>query len=537
MSSSVGQTQGSGAPQDINVTYDAASKNYQVAFGRKIYIASINDPQLLGKNVQEVANYVKEVLSQKEIFNEIQSDQAHSYTVHIPQSKGEQAAISGYDAKGTTISKKSFLFDESRLEKISKIYQKCISPLESNSISLSISPLQPNSSVMDKTNDTLGEATTSNNISKNLDAALATQVSKPSAKVSTLANTTPAPAQQVVQNQTNEKHSSAAISGKNNITSTSIAPVGEPPHGKMSRANIHLYMQDTISNYYAKPFPHIKDVITGKAKDGSPEYWKDLTFNQKKQLLIDNARGHDKASAEYASTPEELDNLLSMGAHRKDGSPVISKGLENDPKRDHGSDHAIRVGIYCAVYAHLYKKYDPNAQITEDEVLATQLVGAFHDSGRQADGIDIDDDRSAEITGNNLAQWGIDHTVVQRGEHAIRNKDEDPSKSKSVMAKALQCADSTEYARLGDFDKRYLDIYKEFNSGPRALSGKRLEEFNKELDMLTREMVSLTTTTHKPEKRQEFSKPGQNYYSSMLAEINSKEYPGLSTVLTGMKVI
>src|SRR5262249_10280087 len=154
-----------------------------------------------------------------------------------------------------------------------------------------------------------------------------------------------------------------------------------------------------------------------------------------------------------------LDEKLLDTGHNADGSPHIEENLQNDSRINHGKDHATGVAIFTVIFAYLYEKY-LQAEPSPQDTLMMLLSAAFHDSGRQAEGIDIDEKRSATNAQTMLTQWKVPEREVAICYDAILNKDRDWQK-KSLVAKCVQCADSMAYSRLGNWDKTYSDLFKE----------------------------------------------------------------------------
>jgi len=326
----------------------------------------------------------------------------------------------------------------------------------------------------------------------------------------------------------------------------------EHPIPPLTRENLPDRMQDIVSNYYAKPFPHMDDVVVYYAKplphigDVADYYknkevlWKNCSPQEKFDIVYEHSLPHNRYKllqrSNFSSDDawvEHINDRLFRGSHNADGTPNISFGLENDPKKSHGSDHAIRVGIFSGIYAYLYDKYDPNTKVTPDELLAIQLTGAFHDSGRQTDGVDVDDLKSAKNAKENLHKWGVSQSLVDQSYVAISDKDNPNLSNKHTIAKCIQCADSSEYGRVGSFDIRYLDIYKEFNApGQKFKDGKNVKEFNQELTAVNAEMAKLMKVTVDPVMRHQLSNKEKNYYNEILKLVTPKDYPLLNAILT-----
>ena len=313
--------------------------------------------------------------------------------------------------------------------------------------------------------------------------------------------------------------------------------------GELTPENLAEHMQQIVSGYYAQPFPH-RDQVTVEHQ-GQEVLWKSLSPQEKFDVVYEHSLPHNKPKlmkrdqfSSDAAWVSHIENRLFRGSHNADGTPAFDPGLMHDPRLSHGSDHGMRVGIFSGVYAYLYNKYDPAVELKPEETLIIAIAGGFHDSGRQTEGVDVDDQRSARNAKSNLKKWGVAQEYIDKSVNAIADKDNPNLGSKHVVAKSVQCADSTEYGRVGAFDPKYLDIYKEFNGGKSLKEGRTLEEFNAELDALTKEMDLLMKETSGYEARQKFSTPGTNYYSEIItvATSNPNKYPRLNVILDKMQM-
>jgi hypothetical protein len=329
-------------------------------------------------------------------------------------------------------------------------------------------------------------------------------------------------------------------------TVTSVAPV-QSTTGEVTRENLAEHMQQVVSDYYGQPFPHRDEVKV--EHNGKQVLWTSLTPKEKFDVVYEHSLPHnrpklmnrDKFSSDEAWV-NHIEGRLFRGSHNIDGTAYIPSGMAHDPRLSHGSDHGMRVGIFSAVYAALYNKYDPTVNLTPEDLLAIQLAGAFHDSGRQTEGVDVDDKRSAENAVQNFKKWGFSETYIKEGEEAISGKDDQKLSTKSLIARCVQCADSTEYGRVGFFNPKYLDIHKEFNGykanpkeswneniSPKTLKeGRTLEEFNQEIDAVNVEMTKIMNATSSNNMRKIFSQPGKNYYAEILKVINPTDHPRIS---------
>lgn len=115
----------------------------------------------------------------------------------------------------------------------------------------------------------------------------------------------------------------------------------------------------------------------------------------------------------------------------------------------------------------MYKKYFKNFEnLNEKDIFLAQVCALFHDTGRQAEGIDIFDALSSNYAEQALISLRekiptlIDEEDIKIVTDSIKNKDQSPTdNTKSLTAVLLHEVDCLEYDRLGCFEKKYLDIY------------------------------------------------------------------------------
>ena len=343
---------------------------------------------------------------------------------------------------------------------------------------------------------------------------------------------------------------------------TRAAPVSAPAPvsavgatGKVTQENLAEYMQEA-AEFYAQTFPDLNKVMVEvkvkvKVEDRGKEVlkevlkevpWVSLSPKEKFDVVYEHSLPHNKPKlmtrdkfSSDAAWVDHIENRLFRGSHKADGTSSVY--LKTDPRRDHGTDHGMRVGLGSSVYGWLYDKYDASVHLTTDDKLMIPLIGAFHDSGRQTEGVDIDDKHSAKNAELSLKKWGVAQKYVEESDAAISDKDNPLLATKPFIAKCVQSADSTEYERVnpGHFEPTYLDIYNEFNDEEMAKplkEGRTLNEFNMELNALTKEMHALMYETSTYEARAEFSQPGKKYAQEIVKKVTSNpaQYPRLNVV-------
>jgi hypothetical protein len=151
----------SSKPQDIKISFDAATKNFSVAIGRNFYTARVNDPNLAGKSTKQIVDFLKETLSQKEVYSEIKANRAHSYSVYSPKEGTNEGTITGQDINGKSVFVKNFAINEQSLKKIRDVYQRCLSPPQATIVlrpasQANVQSKNPSASQTDLAKDLLG---------------------------------------------------------------------------------------------------------------------------------------------------------------------------------------------------------------------------------------------------------------------------------------------------------------------------------------------------------------------------------------------
>lgn len=302
-----------------------------------------------------------------------------------------------------------------------------------------------------------------------------------------------------------------------------------------------------IQPFYSKKLPPY-DQVTVPYKDG--DCWENLIWvkwinlSKSKKIEVYNHFAHDHSRIKSNFIYKSLIDLLFFGPG------LFGDFLKNDPRIAHGSDHCCRTALFSPIFAYLYGKYHPDYNdLSSEDFIKTQIAAAGHDSGRQTEGVDVYDQKSAENTVAALKTLGVNDKIsLNEIYDAINNKDEKNYAAKSLTAKCVQNADSAEYFRLWidgcsqsksnfNHSRNYLDIYNELNSIARNDKAKILKnnltygDFLEELDFVRKEMNLFIFATSQRSKRKEISSSKGNYYDQMKRLINSIEYPLLNNIL------
>lgn len=153
----------------------------------------------------------------------------------------------------------------------------------------------------------------------------------------------------------------------------------------------------------------------------------------------------------------------------------------------HGRTHATRTFIFAQVLGNILREKHVDVNVD-----ALALAAAGHDIGRQKNGDDLDEARSADITAQLVA---ADHELSaefsQAFKECITSK---MDTARTLEAWLLHCADSLDYGRVGVFDPGRFPFYKESI----MQEGMVMIPTNKErlLTGLAKEANMLATMTH-----------------------------------------
>jgi hypothetical protein len=229
--------------------------------------------------------------------------------------------------------------------------------------------------------------------------------------------------------------------------------------------------------------------------------------------------------------------------------------LEGDPRKNYGNDHCVRATVFAGLFAYMYQKYSPGANVSAQEFALCQVTAAGYDCGRKTEGLDVYSTESAELTKKELQELGLkDEVLLSTCFDAIAKKGAKPDHNKSLVAKCVQNAESAEDVRFSlisspiqdpkgfETSREMLDIYKELKalaekecpedpSKAVLKDGRTFGEFCTELDSLRKQMNDLIHKTQKREFREAIANSG-DCYRSILNSVTPTEFPGLNHVMT-----
>jgi hypothetical protein len=232
-------------------------------------------------------------------------------------------------------------------------------------------------------------------------------------------------------------------------------------------------LSDTIAkDFYAKKLPSYEEITV--LWDGKEVPWMSLSLDQQYAMLLDGARGNDIGEV------EEIGRLVKEAKEspekaEKAGKEIREMVLFDDENPSfrcyHGVKHSIRAALtveaVARVYGELFEEFE---SIPEKQIQRAIMAAIFHDSGRQAEGVDIFSNLSAANAERELRRLEFAADTVTACAEAIRRKDEKVAE-KSSIAILLHEADCLEYQRLGPgFNSKYLDACGKTSDGKSMLT-------------------------------------------------------------------
>lgn len=218
----------------------------------------------------------------------------------------------------------------------------------------------------------------------------------------------------------------------------------------LCKENFSQNVNRILKDFYSKELPAESEIHVRRLNKQTSR-WCDLSSKEQKEILDHHHRGGITS--------------LTIGY---EGPKFCEPHI---PRWTHGLMHATRVGLLVRMIANMYNKYS-TFEITEKEILLAQYLAVFHDSARQAEGVDVWDDESAENAYSYLIELGFTKDVALECVQII--KDKDCSKpNKHILTKLIQCADCIDIMRvygISGFRDEYLDIFNDLSANPEFCS-------------------------------------------------------------------
>ena len=280
----------------------------------------------------------------------------------------------------------------------------------------------------------------------------------------------------------------------------------------LSSENLSKHIQHALDDFYKKPLPAPSE-ITVRNLQGQKVKWNSLSYSQQRGIVMH----HHKGGCTSLSLPYE-------------GPYYCEKTI---PRWTHGLMHATRAALLVRMVANMYNHFHPTIQITEKEIILAQLLAAYHDSARQAEGVDVWDDESAENAYMHLKALGFSDEIALNCMDFLAHKD-GQREGKHILSKLVQCADCLDIMRIygfHGFNDSYLDIFHDLGHIP---------EFREELTKFRKEYASFIRKTDAPLLRLHLETQSQSYFqdveSLMLSEAQGKADFPLLTKWTAKEV-
>lgn len=216
----------------------------------------------------------------------------------------------------------------------------------------------------------------------------------------------------------------------------------------------------------------------------------------------------------------------------------------------HGIQHAARTAFYIPILANLYRKYgyDEALSLTEEDIQLLQITALFHDAGREGDGDDLWDHKSAIALYVRLTSLGVDQMKAKLLAEAIANKDYNtynrPGKTyfeineingvlswewvpstnrkKNIFQHLIHDADCLDIMRIRDtFDSNYLDFVQ--------LIEKNNPTASNDIGNLIAEVSSLIhiqgDAYHESDNVLKEARENENAYQHIMDDIDPKKHP------------
>jgi hypothetical protein len=211
-------------------------------------------------------------------------------------------------------------------------------------------------------------------------------------------------------------------------------------------------------HHYRKQFPPYEEVRV--MREGQVEYFSQLAPKIQLQLLREGIRGNGGRRTlneieKMLSRPEDQWDLQKLTQLMQNALHVTPGGTSRVHSALHGARAAIFVEIFANIYRRLFKEFE---NLSDEDIYKASIAALFHDSGREAEGIDVFEELSAQNARDYLFQCGFSEDFAEEVRQIVLHKDA-PVSTKDPVAVLLHEADCIEYLRLSHFDPRYLDVY------------------------------------------------------------------------------
>lgn len=212
------------------------------------------------------------------------------------------------------------------------------------------------------------------------------------------------------------------------------------------------------SHHYRKKFPPYEEIRV--MWEGRVEYFSRLAPKIQLQLLKDGIRGNGGRRTlneieKMLSRPKSQWNLPKLTQLMQNALHVIPGGTSRVHSALHGARAAIFVEIFANIYRRLFKEFE---NLSDEDIYNATIAALFHDSGREAEGIDVFEGLSAQNARDYLFQCGLPEESAEKVRQIVLHKD-DPVRTKDLATVLLHEADCIEYLRLSHFNPKYLDVY------------------------------------------------------------------------------
>lgn len=276
--------------------------------------------------------------------------------------------------------------------------------------------------------------------------------------------------------------------------------------GPLTADNFSQHAQIALNNFYKKPMPP-QDQVTVPNLQGKMVFWKDLSFKEQQEILKANKKGSTSS--------------LFIGTH--DPKAIV-------PRWCHGCMHVSRAAMEIHLMVAMYKKYDPTFALTKQDILLAQYLTIFHDSARQAEGVDVWDDLSAENARDYLAAMGFEEEFVDRAIANLKTKDHRDPSMRGPVARLIQGGDCLDIMRvygLMSFRNNRLDMFNDLKDKP---------GFFEDYTDLKNDLYQFIQFTEDSSLKCYLEKHSENYYQDVIGLVGFKEkgiakFPFISKLL------